>query len=93
MTPTFRYQTYRLVRDGQKMVERGYRQLLRARGVISDECRRSRYPLTCAVSKPTPTLNPEKNGGFAPDLGRLWRPHAPAKADVARAEGMSDVAP
>ncbi len=28
---TFRYQTYRLVRDGLRMVERGYRQLLRAR--------------------------------------------------------------
>ncbi|TPN53146.1 DUF2285 domain-containing protein [Mesorhizobium sp. B1-1-7] len=28
---TFRYQTYRLVRDGLSMVERGYRQLLRAR--------------------------------------------------------------
>ena len=27
----FRYQTHRLVRDGLKMVERGYRQLLRAR--------------------------------------------------------------
>ncbi|BCG86585.1 hypothetical protein MesoLj113c_26950 [Mesorhizobium sp. 113-3-9] len=27
----FRYQTQRLVRDGVKMVERGYRQLLRAR--------------------------------------------------------------
>ncbi|WP_246688460.1 MULTISPECIES: DUF2285 domain-containing protein [unclassified Mesorhizobium] len=27
----FRYQTHRLVRDGVKMVERGYRQLLRAR--------------------------------------------------------------
>ncbi|MEI9400887.1 DUF2285 domain-containing protein [Mesorhizobium argentiipisi] len=27
----FRYQTRRLVRDGLKMVERGYRQLLRAR--------------------------------------------------------------
>ncbi|WP_263482500.1 MULTISPECIES: DUF2285 domain-containing protein [unclassified Mesorhizobium] len=27
----FRYQTLRLVRDGLKMVERGYRQLLRAR--------------------------------------------------------------
>jgi hypothetical protein len=27
----FRYQTYRLVRDGLKMTERGYRQLLRAR--------------------------------------------------------------
>jgi len=28
---TFRYQTYRLVRDGLRMIERGYRQLLRAR--------------------------------------------------------------
>ena len=27
----FRYQTHRLVRDGLKMVERGYCQLLRAR--------------------------------------------------------------
>jgi len=27
----FRYQTHRLLRDGMKMVERGYRQLLRAR--------------------------------------------------------------
>ncbi|WP_411969624.1 DNA -binding domain-containing protein [Mesorhizobium sp. CA10] len=27
----FRYQTHRLVRDGLKMVERGHRQLLRAR--------------------------------------------------------------
>ncbi|CDX37659.1 conserved hypothetical protein [Mesorhizobium sp. ORS 3359] len=27
----FRYQTHRLVRDGLRMVERGYRQLLRAR--------------------------------------------------------------
>ncbi|MCA0008783.1 MULTISPECIES: DUF2285 domain-containing protein [unclassified Mesorhizobium] len=31
----FRYQTYRLVRDGLKMVERGYRQLLRARRRLS----------------------------------------------------------
>lgn len=28
---TFRYQTYRLMRDGLRMVEHGYRQLLRAR--------------------------------------------------------------
>ena len=28
---TFRYQTYRLMRDGLRMVDRGYRQLLRAR--------------------------------------------------------------
>ncbi|WP_281035871.1 MULTISPECIES: DUF2285 domain-containing protein [unclassified Mesorhizobium] len=27
----FRYQTHRLLRDGLKMIERGYRQLLRAR--------------------------------------------------------------
>lgn len=31
----FRYQTHRLVRDGLKMVERGYRQLLRARRRLS----------------------------------------------------------
>ncbi|TPJ83363.1 DUF2285 domain-containing protein [Mesorhizobium sp. B2-5-4] len=31
----FRYQTHRLVRDGFKMVERGYRQLLRARRRLS----------------------------------------------------------
>ncbi|PBC20223.1 hypothetical protein CK226_25570 [Mesorhizobium sp. WSM4311] len=31
----FRYQTHRLMRDGLKMVERGYRQLLRARRRLS----------------------------------------------------------
>ncbi|MBZ9886323.1 DUF2285 domain-containing protein [Mesorhizobium sp. CA10] len=31
----FRYQTLRSVRDGLKMVERGYRQLLRARRRLS----------------------------------------------------------
>ncbi|TGV00991.1 DUF2285 domain-containing protein, partial [Mesorhizobium sp. M8A.F.Ca.ET.173.01.1.1] len=31
----FRYQTQRLVRDGLKMVERGYRQLLRVRRRLS----------------------------------------------------------
>ncbi|MBZ9660823.1 DUF2285 domain-containing protein [Mesorhizobium sp. ESP-6-4] len=31
----FRYQTFRLVRDGLKMVERGYRQLLRGRRRLS----------------------------------------------------------